>query len=114
MTVGKVRITTTVARVIRQFLDDPAQPRYGYDLMRATGLPSGTLYVILTRLEQAGWLTSTREDIDPASTGRPARRLYLLTSGGAQEARTELAALSEQLRPPAWPRTRPGLQGGHP
>jgi DNA-binding PadR family transcriptional regulator len=97
---GEVRITTTVARVLRAFLEDPAQPQYGFELMRLTGLPSGTLYPILARLESAGWLASRREDIDPASASRPARRMYLISREGAQAARTELAELSEQLRPP--------------
>jgi PadR family transcriptional regulator, regulatory protein PadR len=107
-----VRITTTVARVLRQFLDDPEEPRYGWDLMRATGLASGTLYVILARLQAAGWLTSHQEDIDPAAAGRPARRFYRLTTDGAQAARVELAALSEQLRPPPPLRLHPRWQGG--
>jgi PadR family transcriptional regulator PadR len=107
-------MTTTVARVLRQFLEDPARPCYGFELMRATGLASGTLYVILARLQHAGWLTSTQEDIDPSTVGRPARRLYRLSAEGSQVARVELAALSEQLRPPMRACLRPGLQGGQP
>ena len=42
MPAADVRITTTVALILRQFLDDPGEPRYGFDLMRATGLASGT------------------------------------------------------------------------
>lgn len=109
---GDVRITTAVARVLRQFLDDPGAARYGFDLMRATGLKSGTLYVILARLQQAGWLTSEQEEVDPASAGRPARRLYRLTADGVVNARVELAALSEQLRPPVLADSLPRLQGG--
>lgn len=105
-------MTTTVARVLRQFLDEPSAARYGFDLMRATGLASGTLYVILARLQQAGWLTSVQEEIDPASVGRPARRLYRLTADGAARARIELAALSEQLRPPMLKELRLGHHGG--
>jgi DNA-binding PadR family transcriptional regulator len=112
MPVREIRITTTVARVLRRFLDDPAVPRYGFDLMRATGLSSGTLYVILARLQAAGWLTGVQEDIDPAVVGRPARRLYLLSPEGVRAARLELAALSELLRPPALPRMRPRFEGG--
>lgn len=114
MAATEVRITTTVARVLRQFLEDPAEPCYGFDLMRATGLASGTLYVILARLQRAGWLTSTQEDVDPSAVGRPARRLYRLTAEGAAAARVELAALSEQLRPPTRACLRPGLHGGQP
>ena len=36
---GDVQITTTVARVLRVFLDDVGEPRYGFELMRLTGLP---------------------------------------------------------------------------
>ncbi len=96
------RMTTTVARVLRLFLDDPAVPRYGFDVMQMLELPSGTLYPILARLENAGWIVGRREMIDPAEAGRPVRRMYLLTSEGAQEARYELARLSAQLKPPPW------------
>jgi PadR family transcriptional regulator, regulatory protein PadR len=108
MPIDEVRITTTVARVLRRFLDDPIEPQYGFDLMRATGLASGTLYVILARLERAGWLSSEQEDIDPVVTGRPARRFYGLTPDGAQAAHLGLAELSEELRPPS--RVRPLLR----
>lgn len=103
---GQMRITIAVATVLRVFLDDAAQPRYGYELMRLTGFPSGKLYPILARLERAGWLLREREDIDPAAAGRPVRRLYRLSPDGVQTARHELGALSEHLRPP-----RTGLPG---
>jgi PadR family transcriptional regulator PadR len=102
----EVRITANVARVLRMFLDDVREPRYGFELMRATRLPSGTLYPILARLEAAGWLVSQQEAIDPQVEGRRARRLYRLSEKAAENARSELAMLSEQLRPPA---RRPGL-----
>ena len=94
-------MTTQVARVLRTFLDDPASHRYGFELMGLTGLPSGTLYPILARLESAGWLASEREDVDPAAEGRPPRRMYRISPHGARVAHAELAALSEQLRPPS-------------
>jgi DNA-binding PadR family transcriptional regulator len=97
MSMQEVRITVAVATLLRVFLDEPAQPRYGYELMRVTGFTSGKLYPILARLEHAGWLDRQREDIDPAEAGRPPRRLYSLTTGGAQAARLELAALHDQL-----------------
>ncbi|GAA4204652.1 MULTISPECIES: PadR family transcriptional regulator [Microbispora] len=95
------RITMTVARVLRAFLDDPAESRYGFELMQLTGLQSGTLYPILARLEEAEWLESQREDIDPHVLGRPARKLYRITRTGATLARQELALISERLRPPS-------------
>ncbi|EXG81154.1 PadR family transcriptional regulator [Cryptosporangium arvum] len=91
------RLTTGMARVLAAFLDDPSSDRYGLDLMRATGQPSGTLYPILLRLQRAGWVTATWEDVDPAAAGRPARRYYRLTPEGLETARIELAALRQQL-----------------
>ena len=58
--------------------------RHGYDLSRETALKSGTLYPILMRLEQHGWLEATWEE-EPAP-GRPRRHLYRLTGAGAEEA----------------------------
>src|SRR5580693_1516257 len=47
-----MRMTGPLERVLGAFLADPAAPRYGYDLMKAARLPSGTLYPLLARLEQ--------------------------------------------------------------
>lgn len=108
-----MKVTTTVARVLRIFLEDPATPRYGLELMRETGLPSGSLYPVLARLERIGWVRSQREQIDPVAEGRPQRRYYELTADGLSSARYELAVLSEQVRPPAWgPATHPHPEGG--
>ena len=101
----KIRITTSVAQVLAVFLEDPQDERYGLELMRATGQPSGTLYPILTRLQAAGWLRAEWEDVDPSAQGRPARRYYLLTADGVAAARTELAVLYATLRPERAPGT---------
>jgi len=89
-------MTITVYRVLQAFLGEPEVPRYGLELMKVTGLPSGTLYPILARLERAGWMRSEREPDPPG--GRPARRYYLLTAPGVQQARLACAELYEQLR----------------
>jgi DNA-binding PadR family transcriptional regulator len=91
------RITTAVVKVLAAFVEHPGDDRYGLDLIRDTGLPSGTLYPILTRLERAGWVEGIWEQIDPVAEGRPARRYYRLTPTGAESARHELAALYQQL-----------------
>ena len=93
-------MTLAVARVLREFLADPSQARYGYELMGATGFPSGKLYPVLARLVDAGWLVREREDVDASRAGRPARYLYRLSEQGAVAARRELTGLSEQLAPP--------------
>jgi PadR family transcriptional regulator, regulatory protein PadR len=89
-----------MGRVIKVFLEDPDSPRYGLELMRRTSLPSGTIYPILARFEAAGWLVGSHEDIDPEAAGRPRRRTYVITEEATALARVQLAALSEDLRPP--------------
>jgi PadR family transcriptional regulator PadR len=99
-----MRITVATARLLAVLLTEPDTDRYGLDLMRATGLASGSLYPILHRLQDAGWLTTHWEDTDPADLGRPARRFYRLTADGASQARTALAHLRAQT-------TVPGIVG---
>ena len=67
----------------------PAQT-YGYDLSRATDLRSGTLYPILQRLHEQGYLHAEWESSPPA--GRPPRHLYRLTEAGVRLARERQAA----------------------
>ena len=94
----EIRVTAAVAKVLAAFLEDPTVDRYGLDLMHATAQPSGTLYPILTRLLDAGWVAATWEaEHDPALEGRPARRYYRLTPHGVTAARDAVAALYQQL-----------------
>ncbi len=83
------RLGRATVDVLRVLLESP-QPRWGLELIKATGRPSGTVYPLLDRLERAGWVTS-RWDDDAERTG-PRRRLYELTPDGAQAARTTLDA----------------------
>ena len=105
-------MTLTIARVLREFLTDPLQSRYGYDLMQATGFPSGKLYPVLGKLVNAGWLLREEEQIDPAREGRPARRIYRLSESGIESARHELAVLSQQITPPSGAPGRLRTEGG--
>lgn len=57
--------------------------RHGFSLMEATGLPDGTVYPALRRMERNGWLTSRWEEESEAhAKGRPARKYYELTPAG--------------------------------
>ncbi|GLY96761.1 helix-turn-helix transcriptional regulator [Actinoplanes sp. NBRC 103695] len=93
------RMTASVLKVVAALLAAGGDERYGLQLMQATGLPSGTLYPILVRLQQAGWVESRWEQTDPAAEGRPARRYYLLTADGTAEARREVALMRQQMSP---------------
>src|SRR5688500_702032 len=61
------------------------QWRHGYDLMKETGLSSGTLYPLLMRMADKGLIES--EWREPAQPGRPARHAYRLTAAGIALAR---------------------------
>src|SRR4051812_17118780 len=60
--------------------------RYGFDIMEATGLQSGTVYPILRRLEAAGMVRSKWEAVGTArDEQRPPRRYYQMTGAGSRE-----------------------------
>jgi len=66
--------------------------RFGFDIMDATGLTSGTVYPALDKLESVGYLESRWEDARAARRDkRPPRRYFDLTTAGA-------SALAEALK----------------
>jgi DNA-binding PadR family transcriptional regulator len=80
--------------------------RHGFDILDATGLPSGTVYPILRRLEQDGLATSRWESARLAQQEqRPPRRYYVLTPAGtdrlhdARERFPVLSALPARAKP---------------
>jgi PadR family transcriptional regulator, regulatory protein PadR len=73
------RMTLQTQMVLSVFLRDVRREQYGLEIAREAGLPSGTIYPILSRLEVAGWLESGWEEIDEAAVGRRRRRYYKLT-----------------------------------
>ena len=101
-------MTAPLQRVLRAFLTDPAAPRYGYDLMKAAGLPSGTLYPMLARLEDQKLVSSAWET--PQAGGERPRRYYQLTGEGIRVARLELAQVraGRQRTPVRLGRPAPG------
>jgi DNA-binding PadR family transcriptional regulator len=60
--------------------------RFGFDIMDATNLPSGTVYPALRRLEAQGLVESSWEDDEKArKANRPRRRNYQLTRAGREQ-----------------------------
>lgn len=53
---------------------------HGYDLLKQTGLQSGTLYPLLMRMEEQGLVMA--EWRDAVRPGRPPRHAYRLTPEG--------------------------------
>ena len=101
-----MRMTMHTQRVLARFLDEPPNTElYGLEIAKDIGLKGGTLYPLLMRLEDAGYLTSGWESIDPHVEGRRRRRYYTLTAAGAIAAREAIEQTMENLRgswSPAW------------
>jgi PadR family transcriptional regulator, regulatory protein PadR len=107
---GKLRRTRALTQVAIAMLEDPTGRHYGYELAGQASVRAGTLYPILARLLERGWVTDGWEDeADAHADGRPPRRYYILTGEGEAalsairaEALAEVAAkrsIIDMLRP---------------
>ncbi|MGW6471108.1 PadR family transcriptional regulator [Streptomyces nigra] len=74
--------TIAVLEVLLAATDDA--PAWGLSICRDADLGSGTVYPILDRLLERGWVTS-RTEAEP-HPGRPPRRYYELTGTGRHQA----------------------------
>lgn len=84
--------TLAVLRAIR------AGAGYGLDIMERTGLPSGTVYPTLGRMEKRGYLRARWENEEAArKDGRPRRRYYRLTVAGEAAVREAIREYGELL-----------------
>ena len=86
----------------------PDTPAYGLQLCDDTGLGPGTVYPVLERLVELGWVTTWQEEEQPS--GRPRRRYYEITGAGRSELAEARAAREERRRRlrGAFTRPRPG------
>jgi DNA-binding PadR family transcriptional regulator len=94
-----VRMTASTLAVLRVLAEDPTAHLYGREIGKASGLASGSLYPILDRLEEAGWVEGHWEEADATQLGRPRRRYYCLTAEGAPAARSVLRDAHARLIP---------------
>lgn len=83
-------MTAETLKIVSVLLADTDTEWYGLNLSKRSGLKPGTIYPILARLLDAGWVERRWEDIDPAQAGRPKRRLYRLTRIGVPAARSAM------------------------
>jgi PadR family transcriptional regulator, regulatory protein PadR len=96
------RLSHRTLQVLRLFLEQPRESLAGSDISKKTGMLSGTLYPILMRLENAKWLDSRWENVEPGEAGRPRKRLYNLTPLGYNKTNKVLSELSVPIGRPAW------------
>jgi PadR family transcriptional regulator PadR len=89
----EIRLSGPTLKVLKLMLEKPREGRSGAEISRALGIGSGTLYPLLARLENADWVRSEWEQVDPSEVGRPRKRFYTLTGQGQTRARQTLAEL---------------------
>jgi PadR family transcriptional regulator PadR len=103
------RITKQLLNVLEILLSDSSRRWYGLELIEQTKLSSGTLYPLLCRLVEDGWL-ERKGDI-ASDRGGTGRRLYVLTGVGQRAAIELLAerATPRRSRPRGtfWPGAQP-------
>ena len=108
----RLRVTDATLDVLESLLG-PDEELYGLKIAKAIGRPTGSVFPILARLEQLGWVVSEWEPGDPATRG-PRRRFYRLSADGLTEARSLLAerrpARKLARTPSAGHRPLPGLR----
>ena len=80
--------------LLRSLMDQPRIWHHGYELSKATGLLSGTLYPILMRLSDRGYLE--HKWLPSQEVGRPPRHVYRITAAGAAYAREQFE-ISEEV-----------------
>jgi DNA-binding PadR family transcriptional regulator len=77
---GDAKLSHTAAMILQAI---SAGHVYGFSVMEVTGLPSGTVYPALRRLERDDLIRSQWEAQSIADAGqRPARKYYKLTRTG--------------------------------
>jgi PadR family transcriptional regulator, regulatory protein PadR len=90
----RIRFSRQTLTILEALLARPSDWRYGYAISCQSSIPSGTLYPILMRLDELGWLETKWEEAVPR--GRPPRHLYRLSGNGREWAREELRAARQR------------------
>ena len=97
-----VRLSHTAALMIKTLKEGYS---YGFDIMDVTGLPSGTVYPALRRMESEGLIVGSWEDEQKALRDeRPPRRYYKVTGTGRlalTEAEKKYPLIAQFARPKA-------------
>lgn len=97
-----IRLSGPILRLLKMMIEKPLEGRSGADISKTLNIGSGTLYPLLQRLENAGWLKSEWEKLDPSEAGRPRRRYYKLTGEGQTRAARALSDLQTAPGVLAW------------
>jgi PadR family transcriptional regulator PadR len=80
-----MRTTHALVQVALALMARPTERHWGYGLSKESGVRSGVMYPLLTRLLDEGWLVDGWEDESETGGKRPPRRYYELTEVGRRE-----------------------------
>lgn len=106
-----MRLTEPVAQLgVALLTESPGTRRWGYELCRATGLRSSTVYPMLARMLEEGWLEDGWEATEEiAAEKRPPRRYYTLTDFGRINLAHAAGGVGERANPADVGRSRTRL-----
>ncbi|GAA1963423.1 PadR family transcriptional regulator [Catenulispora subtropica] len=96
----ELRLTRTSQAVLQTLIDGFEDELWGLRICHLTKLPSGTVYPLLARLEDLGWVETSWEGdgrTNTRTTG-PRRRFYRLTPNGLIAARTTMAESNSDVK----------------
>jgi len=77
-----MRTTHALVEVALALMEDPTGRHWGYELSKSSGVRSGVLYPMLTRMLEEGWVSDGWEEFTSIREKRPPRRYYELTDKG--------------------------------
>jgi PadR family transcriptional regulator len=96
------RLSDQTIKVLSALMACPTAELSGSQIAIQAKLASGTLYPILQRLEDLGWLASRWETGDPKVLGRPRRRFYKITGEGVRNVEQIVRNLTPNAGSLAW------------
>ena len=95
------RINLSELRILRLLMINPNRNRSGYEMSEILGITVRSVYDILHRMEEAGWIKGFRESphrqpISPKyGDGGAPRKLYRLTENGHKTVNQSLTMISQ-------------------
>lgn len=84
-------------KVLYALLQAGVQGAHGYEIIQDVGIKSGTLYPILIRLTDQGFMDAEWQE--PEVSGRPPRQVYRLTVSGIELAKRNLPETQTSVDP---------------
>lgn len=84
-----MQLSFVALKIFRAFLVSTGTMRHGYDLVPETKTPKFTLYPLLHRMQEQGWLDEHKD----TSTSKRQKKYYSITETGVEAGREALEAV---------------------